>query len=245
MSNSGDLRNVLERIHELQTLLGDLNGRLRRGPIVLKNQEKNIEKQQANLDKVLESLHKLQAEAKVKEKEVAANDQNIAKRKTQLQEAKSNKEYQALQLQIKADEAARGVLDDEALEAIEKAEKFQENIPPAEAELKKAREIFEQTKKKFETDKPGIESEIKHYEALLAEEEVKLPREFREIYDRLIHSVGGYEALAKVENQKYCGGCSHQIPINSLAQILQNKPIVCSSCARLLYVPKDFVFDKG
>ncbi len=245
MSNTEDLRSVLERIHELQTLLGDLRGRLRRGPIVLKNQEKNIEKQQAQLDSVLETLHKLQAEAKLKEKEVTANDLNIARRKTQLQEAKSNKEYEALLLQIKADEAARGVLDDEALEAIEKAEKFEKNIPPVEAERKKAQDLFEQTKKKFEADKPGIESEIKHYEALLADVEVKLPREFRELYDRLVRSVGGYEALAKVEKQKYCGGCNHQIPINSLAQILQNKPIVCSSCARLLYVPKDFVFDKG
>lgn len=240
-----DIRDVLERIHEIQTLLGNLNGRLRRGPIVLKNQEKNIEKQQANLDKVLEALHKLQAEAKLKEQEVAANDQNIARRKTQLQEAKSNKEYQALQLQIKADEAARGVLDDEALEAIEKAEKFEVNVPPAEAELKKAQDLFQQTKTKFYEEKPGIEAEIKRYETLLAGEEVKLPRNFRDIYDRLIRSVGGHDALASVENQKYCGGCNHQIPINSLAQILQQVPITCSSCARLLYVPKDFVFDKG
>ncbi len=245
MSHTNDCRSVLERVHELQTLLGDLNGRLKRGPIVLKNQEKAIEKQQAQLDSVRETLRTLQAEAKVKENEVAANDLHIAKRKTQLQEAKTNKEYEALQLQIKADEAARGVLDDEALEALDKAENFEKTIPPVELELKKIRDLFQQTKQKLETDKPGVEADIKRYAVQLTEMEAQLPREFREIYDRLIRSVGGYEALGKVENQKFCGGCNHQIPINSLAQILQNKPIVCSSCGRLLYVPKDYVFDKG
>lgn len=245
MANSDDLRSVLERIHQLQNRLGDLNGRLRRGPMLLKTQEKNIAKQQADLDQINENLQKLHAEAKLKEKEVAANDQAIAKRKTQLQEAKTNKEYQALQMQIKADEAARGVLDDEALEAIEKAEAYAENIPAAEAELQKVRELYEKTKRKFLEDKPGIEAEIGKYGAQLKEEEAKLPRDFVEIYQRLVRSVGGNEALAVVVNQKYCGGCNHQIPINSLAQILQKRPITCSSCARLLYVPEDFVFDKG
>ena len=205
----------------------------------------NIEKQQANLNKVHDEHQKLMADAKQKELEVAVNDQAIAKRKTQLQEAKSNKEYQALQMQIKADEAARGVLDDEALEAIDKAEQYAKNIPTAEAELKKIQELYDSTKQKFLKEKPDIEAEIAECVGQLEAEEVKLPRDFREIYDRLVRSVGGSEALAVVQNQKYCGGCNHQIPINSLAQILQKKPITCSSCARLLYVPDDFIFDKG
>lgn len=245
MSDSTDIRSVLERIHQLQTRLGDLNGRLRRGPMVLQTQSKNIQKQQENLDRVRADYQKLLAESKLKEQEVAANDQAIAKRKSQLQESKSNKEYQALQLQIRADEAARSVLDDEALEAIERAEKFSGKIPTAEAELSKVQELYEKTKKKYLEEKPGIEQEIEKFSGMLQEEEAKLPRNFHEIYDRLVRSVGGANALAIVENQKYCGGCNYLIPINSLAQILQKKPITCSSCARLLYVPEDFVFDRG
>ncbi len=245
MVNSVDIRSVLERLHQIQTRLGNLNGRLRRGPLVLKTQNANIEKQQAALAKIHEEHQQLLAHAKRKELEVAANDQAIAKRKTQLQEAKSNKEYQALLLQIKADEAARGVLDDEALEAIDMAEKCAERFPPAEVELKKSQELYETTKQKFMDEKPGIEKEIAGCHAELAVEEDKLFFDFRDVYNRLVRSVGGAEALAVVQNQKFCGGCNHQIPINSLAQILQGKPIVCSSCGRLLYVPENFVFDKG
>lgn len=245
MSTSDDIRSVLERIHSLQARLADLNGRLRKGPKILKVQEDNIQKQQEKLDKICEEHQKLLTDAKSKEREVAVNDQAIAKRKLQLQEAKSNKDYQALQLQIKADEVARSVLDDEALEAIEKAEKFAATIPPVEEELEKVRELFEKTKKKFLDEKPGIEVELGKFADLLKDEEAKLPREFKEIYERLVRSNGGENAVAVVENRKFCSGCNYLIPINSLAQILQKKPITCSSCARLLYVPEDFVFDKG
>ena len=163
-------RDVLEHIHLIQTQLDDLNGRLRRGPLLLKTQEGNIQKITEKLEQIQEQQRSLAAEAKKKEQEVAAHDQAITKRKLQLQEAKTNKEYQALLLQIQADEAARNVLDEEALEAIDKVEKFAVNFLPVEAELKKAQELYETTKKKFLAEKPHIESEIADYHQQLQAE---------------------------------------------------------------------------
>jgi predicted nucleic acid-binding Zn-ribbon protein len=245
MEKMKEIREILEQIHLLQTRLGSLHSRLRRGPALLKSQEANIQKLTDVCSQIQEQHRTLHADAKRKELEVLARDQALAKRKSQLQESKTNKEYQALQLQIQADEAARSVLDDEALEAIEKAEQFAEKIPAAEADIQKARETFETSRQRFAAEKPEIESEIAELSKRLESEEAKLPREFREVYNRLVRSVGGSEALAVVEQQKFCGGCNHQIPINSLAQILAKKPVTCSSCSKLLYVPADFVFDKG
>ncbi|MDR2345297.1 MAG: hypothetical protein LBE18_04455 [Planctomycetaceae bacterium] len=245
MENSSDIRDVLERIHELQLQLIELNGRLRRGALLLNSQTAAIQKNDAAFQAATNEYNKLYAYAKQKELEVTHNDQNLAKRKEQLREAKTNKEYQALQLQISADEVARSVLDDEALEAIEKAENYHQNVESAEQELKKSQELFEKTKKKYTEDKPKIEKDIAAVNELLKLEEVKLPHDFKEIYDRLKRNFSGGESLAVVENQRFCGSCNHQIPINSLAIIMQKKPITCSSCARLLYIPKDFVFERG
>ena len=245
MPSTDPIRGIMARLHQIQTRLGELQARLRRGPLVLQTQEENVRKKLSELEKLKETQTQLLLEARKKEQEVAAGDQALARRKAQLSESKNNKEYQALQHQIKADEAARSILDDEALDAIDKAEKFTENFPKVEAELAKAEELFDNTKKKHLTEKPDIEAEIAKLGDQLKEAEVELPREFREIYDRLVRSVGGENALAIVEDQKYCGGCNYQIPINSLAMILQRKPITCSSCARLLYVGENFVFDKG
>jgi predicted nucleic acid-binding Zn-ribbon protein len=245
MENSSDIRDILERIHELQLQLIELNGRLRRGALLLKSQAAAIQKNETALKTVSDEYNKLHAYAKQKELEVAQNDLNLAKRKEQLREAKTNKEYQALQMQISADEAARSVLDDEALEAIEKAENFHANVESANNELKKSQELFEKTKKKYSDDKPKIDADIVNMEKTLQAEETKLPREFKEIYDRLKRNFAGGESLSVVENQRFCGSCNHQIPINSLAMILQKIPITCSSCSRLLYIPNDFVFERG
>ena len=245
MADINGIRDVLEQVHLIQTRLGDLNGRIRRGPILLKNQEGNIQKSTEKLEKLQTEYRLLLSDAKSKEQEVNAHDKAIAKRKSQLQEAKTNKEYQALQVQIQADEAARDILDEKALEAIEKAERFALKLPPVEAEVKKAQELYETTKQKFLSEKPHIESEIAEYNKQLQAVESALPKEFLDVYVRLVRSVGGTNAMAVVEKQKYCGGCNHQIPVNSLAQIIAKKPITCSSCARLLYVPANFEFDKG
>jgi len=245
MADIDGIRDVLEQVHLIQTRLGDLNSRLQRGPTLLKTQEGNIQKFTAKLEQLQTEHRSLVAEAKDKEQEVAAHDQAIAKRKLQLQEAKTNKEYQALQMQIQADEAARSVLDDAALNAMEKADNFVAKFAPVEAEIKKVQELYDTTKKKVFAEKSFLESEIADYNKQLQVEEAKMPKEFRDVYDRLVRSVGGTNAMAVVEEQKYCGGCSHQIPVNSLAHILAKKPVTCSSCARLLYVPADFEFDKG
>ena len=245
MEDTNDIRDVLEQVHIIQTRLGDFNGRLRRGPILLKTQEGNVQKANEKLEKMKGEHRALLAEAKSREQEVQAHGEAIARRKAQLQEAKTNKEYQALQVQIEADEATRDILDDEALDAIEQAERFALKLPPVEAELKKLQELYDTTKSKFFADKPHIEAEVAEYTRQLQDEEAKISSTFREVYDRLVRSVGGENVLAVVVDQKYCGGCNHQIPVNSLAHILAKKPVTCSSCARLLYVPADFQFDKG
>jgi predicted nucleic acid-binding Zn-ribbon protein len=240
-----DIRDALEKLHHLQDRLAELNGRLRRGPVLLKTQENNIQKAGAKLAQVKAEHQKLLAEAKQKENEVAAHDQQIAKRKTQLAEAKTNKDYQALQLQIDTDINTRSVMDDTALEAIMKAEQFAANIPPVEEEVKKYTELYETSQRKINADKPKLEEEIAEFTSQLRGVEVLLPKDFRDIYERLVRTNGGGGTLAVVANNKYCGGCNLQIPINSLALILAKKPVVCSSCGRLLYVPKDYEFDKG
>jgi len=149
MVKTDEIRDVLEHIHLIQTRLGDLNGRLRRGPVLLKTQEGNIQKFTAKLEKLQGEHRTLVAEAKKREQEVAAHDQAIARRKQQLQEAKTNKDYQALQLQIQTDESARGALDDVALEAMDKAENFAKNFPPPKPRSRKSKNCTKRRRKSF------------------------------------------------------------------------------------------------
>jgi predicted nucleic acid-binding Zn-ribbon protein len=157
-----------------------------------------------------------------------------------MQEAKTNKEFQALKLQVEADEAANGILADETLFAMEKAEKFASNIPPVEQELQAANEMLEKTQAMITEESPILEEDVVRCSARLKGAEAKLPREFREIYSRLAKSMGGEQSLAQIYDQNFCGGCRQSIPINFIAQVLHGKPVTCKSCGRLLYIPEGF-----
>lgn len=231
---------LMEEIHQIQRQLSDLNSRLQRGPKMLQVQENAANQVMARLEQARGEYHKLLQASKSKEEQLTQSENALNRRREQMQEAKNNKEFQALKLQIQADEAANGVLADEALEAIEKTENFAPNIETIEKELQTANDLREKTKKTIEEELPRIEADIVRCSERLAVAEQNIPKEFKEIYLRLTRSMGGEQALARIAEGNYCGGCRQLIPINFIAQVIQGKPVTCKSCGRLLYIPEGF-----
>ncbi|MGL6196814.1 MAG: zinc ribbon domain-containing protein [Thermoguttaceae bacterium] len=240
-----NLTELMERLDRIQRQLSDLGSRLRRGPLMLKSQDTSIKNLTLKLEQVLEEQKQLLLASKAKEKQNTESEQAIARRKAQLSESKNNKEFQALKMQIAADEAASAVLADEVLEAMEAYENFGATVVATEKELEKAKELFETTRKQVLAEEPSIKSDIERCTAELKAAESKLPKEFREVYDRLVRSSGGTEALAVIVNQNFCSGCNQTLPINSIAMVIQGKAVTCSSCGRLLFVPEGYQFSKG
>lgn len=236
---------LMARIHRIQRQLADLQGRLRRMPQIQKVQDTHRQELTDQLQKCRETSQQLQREAKAKENSLASSEQALAKRKLQLSEAKTNKEYLALKQQIEADSAANSVLADEALESIDKSESFFPRVSEAEAELQKTVDLLHATRKQHDLEIPVIEVDIARCAGQLAEAEQELPHDFREMYKRLVSTQPGGEALALINNQKYCGNCNQLVAINNIAQVIQRKPIPCQSCGRLLYVEEGYKFDKG
>ncbi len=242
MQTVSELTELLGRLDRIQRQLGDLHSRLRRGPLLLKSQEATAQALHEKLEQAKAKQKELILDVKEKERKNLESENAIARRKTQLAESKNNKEFQALKAQIAADEEANSQLADEVLEAMDVSEKFVETVRAAEEEFNKTVRLYETTKKQFQAEEPTIQADIQKYTEELKEAETGLSREFREVYERLVKSHGGDQALSVVTNQKYCGGCNQTLPINSIAQVIQGRPVPCSSCGRLLYVPEGYQF---
>ena len=236
------LAELMGRIHRIHKQISDLRGRLERSPRMLAAQQTNETKIKARLEKVKQEYQNLLKLAKDKEKHFTMSEEAISKRRTQLQEAKNNKEFQALKLQIGADEAANSILADETLEAMEKAEQFYPSVTEIEEELKKSLEIQEKTQKTIDSESPAIQADIERCQKLLEEAEKDIPFKYREPYRRLVQGLGGEQALAPISEQNFCGGCRQLIPINMVSQVLMGEnPLLCKSCGRLLYTPEGFI----
>jgi hypothetical protein len=242
-TETNQLNALLGELHRIHRQLSDLNSRKAKGPRVLKAQQGHVAQLTEKLEEIRRHHQRLVLEARELEKKLSSGEEAVRKRQGQLQEAKSNREYQGLKDQIAADEAANGVLAEEALEAMEKSEAFVAEVETAGVALEKAKEMVAKTEAQLAAETPGIEADLERCGQILAESEKGLPGNFRDLYQRLVKSRGGEDSLAPVQNSVYCGGCNQQVPIHFINEVAQGKPIQCKACGRMLYLPEGYRFD--
>ncbi|MEN6407837.1 MAG: phospholipase [Thermoguttaceae bacterium] len=228
--------SIFRTLHRIHRQLTDLRGRLDRGPKQIHAAEANVQHHENLLAQTKDEAKTLRKNADQKQLQLKSHEDKVKELRVKLNGASSNREYQALLEQIAADEMAKSVLEDEILEAMEKADAFLKDIAGAESAVKAARQKLEQVRAEVAEREPRLTADADRLDAELKTTEATLPDDVREKYRRVARS-RGEDALAVVENQ-YCTGCNQQIPLNMLNQIMLGQPVFCKSCGRLLYLPE-------
>jgi predicted nucleic acid-binding Zn-ribbon protein len=196
----------------------------------------SVQKREETLARAQEAVKTVRMMVDAKQVQLKASEEKIARLRRQLNEASSNREYQALKDQIAASEMTNSVLTDEILEAMEKTDEHAATAAEAEAILAKAREEAARTEQEIEQDAPLIEADVARLTVELKEAEEALPADFRGSYHRVV-AAKGEEALAPVQGQ-FCGGCHQHVPLNMIQKMMASQPTFCRSCGRLLYLPE-------
>jgi predicted nucleic acid-binding Zn-ribbon protein len=227
---------VLRTLHRLHRQQSDLTERLDRGPKQIRAAEANVQHRETLLAQTKAEAKALRMAADNQQLQLRSNEEKVKDLRRKLNGATSNREYQALLEQIAADEMAKSVLEDEILEAMEKADAFHANIVEAEAILNAARQKADQVREEVTNQQEPLQADLARVQAELRETEATLPADIREMYARIVRQKGE-DALAMVENQ-YCGGCNQQIQLNMLNKVMLGQPVFCKTCGRLLYLPE-------
>jgi predicted nucleic acid-binding Zn-ribbon protein len=229
--------NSLRTLHRIHQQLGDLRERKDRGPKQVQAHRNSVTK----LDQEVRAAHDAVKQAKIaadqKQLELKTGENKIADLRRKLNEAQSNREYQALLVQIAADEMAKSVLEDEILETLGKIDELQAAAIEAEKRLARAKEELTKVEASVRDQAALIEGDFRRLEAELKTTEASLPGEFRDVYQRVVKSKGS-DGMAKVEND-CCGGCFQQVQPNRISQLVMEHAVLCTSCGRLLYLPED------
>ena len=194
--------------------------------------------------RLAEELAKLQAEQKAarvrsdqKQLLLKSGEEKIEGLKTKLNQAASNREYQALKDQIAADQMAGSVLADEILEAMEKIDELTAHVDEQQKKIAAAKDDLAKAEQTVRDQAGQLDAEITRLEADLREAESVLPAEFRETYERLVKSKG-QDAMAEVQGE-FCGGCYQQLTPNNMSELHMARAIFCRNCGRLVYLPED------
>ncbi len=205
-------------------------------PLIQQKKETEFEKKKASLKTAEEQSKALQLKQKDKEGELQVKEEKIKKLQAQLYQLKSNKEYTAMEFEIRGLKADKSLLEEEILRLLDL-------VDQAKAKSVKEKELLSGEEKKLKDEIEALKKMAAEINADLSTHEEKrhayVPNvETRLLaqYEKILKNREGL-ALVPVKNDS-CGGCHMELPPQAVHEIkLQEKVMVCESCARILYWP--------
>ena len=207
-------------------------------PIEIMNLEKAFEDKKATLQSLEEKAKTLALKRKEKEMDLASKEENIKKLTTQLATLKTNKEYQVMLAQIAGLRTDNSVLEEEILKVMEEQDARKEEITKEKARLAEEEKMFQEEKKKVEAKIKEIEFSIHDLTAKRGHLLGGVEKRILLIYERILKAREGL-ALVRVKDFS-CQGCHMSVTPQVVNEIkMQDKLIVCESCARILYLEED------
>ncbi|HEX3357897.1 MAG TPA: C4-type zinc ribbon domain-containing protein, partial [Tepidisphaeraceae bacterium] len=179
------------------------------------------------------------------ELDLKTRDAHIEKLRTQQQNAKNNKEYQAFLVEINTEKVDRAKTEEDLLKLMEQVEKQQAELKDLSAMLESERGKLEAMRQQINEKIQTLQGEI---DALIPERDAAaaaVPAKAREMYEKLADRWEG-EALSpltkpdKRREEYVCGACHLDLVIDIYNKLHSRDDLVyCSNCRRILYIPDD------
>ena len=180
-------------------------------------------------------LKQLQLDNKKKEMDLKTKEDAGKKLEEQLYQIKTNKEYTAMQTEIKGAKADCSLLEEEILILFEKIEEAEKRKAERTEYLKVEKGKLENEKKRIAEEAKKVETELKGLKEQRAQLVAKVDKTILSKYERILHNKDGM-ALVPIKNNA-CQGCFLDMPPQVVNEIKMKKDLVfCESCARILYL---------
>ncbi len=231
---SGQL-DALKQVAALDSKILDLEAEAREIPKHLRKKEEELERSRLILTARQNELKDLKAKTSLKEKEFQEAEQAVIKLRQQINQARSNKEFQALQHEILSKEADNARLEEAVLQQLQKVDRQAEECEALAKDLKKAEAAAAQERSRLEKEQERLQREADKLRAERNFAGKDVNAEIFAKYERLI-ARRGQTAMVAVSDET-CQGCFMKLRPETMAQLRKASDLViCHSCGRILYL---------
>ena len=227
---------TLAELHALLEELGTVREALERGPRQIKTRTKRVTDAEAAVAAAEEELKARKSGVNQKNLELKTRETKIDELKAKLNQASSNKEFDAIRGQIDADETASGVLEDEVLESLDRQEAAEAALTEAKASVETEKKELEAAKTRFQAKADELNARAKDLAETAAQADDLVPGPLREQFARLRETMGA-DSLSPVEDGS-CTGCYVQVTPQMRVELNRGDVAFCRTCNRLMYVAK-------
>ncbi|MGH7491327.1 MAG: zinc ribbon domain-containing protein [bacterium] len=222
-----DLQNVDRQLFALERAKGDLPRSLEEMKDRLAELAVAHAQKSASAAAVLQARHVL-------ENALSLARERKKKYESQLYAVKTNKEYDAITLEIENTEKEIDQNETKIIEALDQEERLKQELAQDDAQIKalalEKQQQEETLNRLLEQNKSQVERLLNERQQLAAGLELVLLRS----YDRIRRGKEGGEAVTVIHRGS-CGGCRTRIPSQRLMELRDmNQIYYCENCGRIL-----------
>ena len=232
-------------LHKHRVILHRLKEKARTTTVAITAKKKLVVRLKAELDRLAGTRKSGQAALDRKELEARSLQEKINKFRQQLNEAKTNKEYQALQNEIKFTGIEKARIEDQVLAEMDKIEKQAGDLDRAKAAAAQAEQELASLEAEKAAEVEALQGDIRKAERDCADLAREIPSEAMQQYDR-VASRHEEDALCPVlvegegngDAAYSCGGCYMRLSENVYVKLRGNHDelLTCPTCTRILFL---------
>jgi len=232
-----DLRRLV-RVQEIMVVIDALQEKIAAMPSEVARLEKELLAAQKDADADRARVGELSKDRRRLEMELMGIESKITKYQSQLQDVKTNKEYQAMLHEIESCKAERAALDEKILLEMDESEKRNAALRSMEETLERRRRETSQGKGRLDAEAQDLGRQAGALESERAAIVTGIAPAYLEPFLKVARQRKGL-ALVAVRDER-CGGCHVRVMPKLIQQVRRATGLIaCDSCKRFLYVPDD------
>jgi predicted nucleic acid-binding Zn-ribbon protein len=221
-----DLQEIDSRFDVLQLQKGDL-------PLMIEEAEEDLEFKIREKQEIEGNIQKGEADRRMFQMEIEASNEKLKQYEEQLYKVQTNKEYDAISLEIDTKKMEIKELENKILQSIEEEEELKSKIDEIEDSIMKLNDQLTEYRRELD----DIILHTREEEALLKKEREKIltniDKRYVWQYDRIRKAKDGLAVVPIKRNS--CGGCYSAIPPQKIVEIREmNRLFTCEYCGRIL-----------
>jgi len=233
---------TLYRLQEVETHLRSLKNMLSRKERQLHQHQLKTQQLEEQLTSKKEEIKHRQSQANRLELDFKTRDVSVNKLRTQLNAAKSNKEYSAILTQLNTDRADNSKLEERILQELTAVDEMKQALNDIQKDVQEHKQQVSQREAEFEADRQELAVQIEQLERTRSQVAAEVPPSDLSVFQRVADRHDG-QAMAKIikpaaNTEEYiCDGCNMSIPMEIANALLTRDEIQqCHICGRILFL---------
>lgn len=237
------LMEALVNLYRVDSQVRALRSRLDAAKRYLAAQNKLLDDLNNQVEELRTRKRHHQATIGNQESEITGLDERIEKLREELNNASTNKQYNALLTEVNTFKVERNKTEERMLEEMEKVEQIDAQLKELEEQITERIKVRDVAKKQLDEREQDVGERLAELEEERKQATIGIPQQELEIFERLSEDYDG-EAMAAIEEidrkrREYaCGECHMHMPFErvSILKGSQDTLVRCNACQRILYL---------